>query len=234
MSEVAMGRLCQRSEVDCVSWELPEIGKVEKPQVEPRAEPDPEALAALREAAYHEGYEAGRAAGHALGVEEGRVVGARHLREVSERLAPLVAQLQEPLRDQSAALHQALAVLVTRVAEAVVRRSLAAPVQSTVATVVEEALKALPRDAQSPVVRLNPADLAALREAPEWDQPGVEWREDPALEPGSCQVDHLQGAVTYATSDRFGQVIRQLFADLAEPALEAVDGEAAHPPDGDA
>ncbi|MDY6829980.1 MAG: FliH/SctL family protein [Pseudomonadota bacterium] len=232
MSEAANGRLPQRWATDCVSWELPEIGRIEEPQTEPRPEPDPEALEALREAAYQDGYEAGRAAGHALGLDEGRVVGAQHLREVSERLAPLVTQLREPLRGQDAAIRQALAILVTRVAQAVVRRSLEEPEQRTVAMVVEEALKALPRDAQSPMVRLHPADLAALRQAPVWSQPGLEWCEDPALEPGSCRVDHLQGAVTYATSDRFGQVIRQLFADLAEPALEAVNSEAECPSDG--
>ncbi|MFP4130991.1 flagellar assembly protein FliH [Thiohalospira sp.] len=192
-------------------------------EAEEEPEPDPwpteEELAALREEARSQGYEAGYEAGYAAGEEAGTAAGneAGHQeghaagyeaglaegREAAEserqqyadaaaRLEAITAAFARPLEQLDESVEEQLLAVVDAAARQLVRRELHRHPDEVVA-VVREALAELPAQAQAYELHLHPEDATLVREAlgVREDDTERQWElvEDPGLTRGGCRVE---------------------------------------------
>jgi len=190
---------------------------------EPEPEPDPwpteEELAAIREEARTQGYdagyqagytageeagsaaghEAGRQAGHAEGHEAGLAEGRetaeterQQYAEAAESLEGIAAAFARPLEQLDESVEEQLLAVVDAAARQLVRRELHHHPDEVVA-VVREALTELPSQAQRYELHLHPEDAELVRDAlgvQEGDEERLwELVEDPGLTRGGCRVE---------------------------------------------
>jgi flagellar assembly protein FliH len=168
-----------------------------------------------REEGFAQGFATGEQDGFARGHAEGLAVGRGLIDDAAARLGSLLAALQQPLATQQEELREAMLVLASRIATAVVRTELRLQPE-TIRAVVTEALAALPLGAANIRVAVSPADLELLRNLPETPR---EWNlhGDPALRPGDCRVASSESVVEYAVSARLDELLAQLLgASVAE------------------
>lgn len=153
------------------------------------------------------GHEEGYAAGERAGREAGLAGGRRYLQDAAGRFASLLEALQAPLLGQDQALREALLAAVVQIARAVLRVETRLQ-PGHIATVVEEALAALPVGARNVRVFVSAADRALLE-----DFGGGEAVPalliDPALGPGDCRVETDDSLVDFTQSARFDEIIGQ-------------------------
>ncbi|SFD08864.1 flagellar assembly protein FliH [Thiohalospira halophila DSM 15071] len=193
----------------------------EAAEEEPEADPWPteEELAAIREEARTQGYNAGYEAGHAAGEEAGTAAGkeAGHQeghaagyeaglaegREAAEaerqqyadaaaQLEAITAAFARPLEQLDESVEEQLLAVVNAAARQLVRRELRHHPDEVVA-VVREALAELPSQAQAYELHLHPEDASLVREAlgVREDDAERQWElvEDPGLTRGGCRVE---------------------------------------------
>ena len=200
-----------------------EAEAAEAAEAEEEPEPDPwpseEELAAIREEARSQGYDAGYEAGHAAGEEAGKAAGqeAGHQeghaagyeagvtegREAAEaerqqyadaaaHLEAITAAFARPLEQLDESVEEQLLAVIDAAARQLVRRELHHQPDEVVA-VVREALAELPSQAQSYELHLHPEDAGLVREAlgVREDDAERQWElvEDPGLTRGGCRVE---------------------------------------------
>jgi flagellar assembly protein FliH len=92
---------------------------------------------------------------------------------------------------------------------------------------VAEATTLLVSDARTQRVRLNPADLDALREplsAAFGER--VQWLPDASIEPGGCVVESAGSVVDATLAQRWQRAVARLGLDAPwSPALKETDGD---------
>ncbi|MBI2380944.1 MAG: flagellar assembly protein FliH [Gammaproteobacteria bacterium] len=145
-----------------------------------------EELAAIRKAAYDEGYAEGLAQGQAEGLRRGE----QQMTEAQRRWTSLADALAEPLAGQAEAVEQQLVQLAVAMASQLVRREIHQDPGQIVA-VIREAIAYLPLSRQIVRISLHPDDAAFVRQTFALDQGNLHsWHiiEDPTLSRGGCRM----------------------------------------------
>ena len=176
---------------------------------------------------YNEGVEQGRTEGHKegfttgkqeginAGFAEGRANGVDEVTAEAIRLRAVVVSLQSSLRERDAQLPDVIVVLLTRLAEQVLKHELSEGAQA-IQMYVDDAIAALPDGENLARVYVAAADAELL--APFADTVSVHI--DKALSAGDCRIESQTSLIEYTTSDHFEQAILH----LAERLLSTADG----------
>lgn len=229
-------------------WLPPDVdfdpNAVEVAEPEGPPPPTPEEIAALQEAARHEGVEAGYRDGYETGYREGREKADQEaeaeraereareqewrqteeqtLRETVAALEGIARALADPLADSADALEPELLALVSALARRVVMAELATRPE-LIQQVLHEALQQLPSRKHPVRIHVNPHDqelLAAYAEAND-EQPT--WIADPEVEPGGCILISGPSRIDAGLETRLRQGIEAIWGELEPPAPESTD-----------
>jgi len=170
---------------------------------------------AQRQQAYQDGYAAGVAQGR-LAAEQAlqqqmRDFLANQANDAAKQLAQLFASAQRQLQEAEQAMAQGLLTLACALARQVLRRELAVDSQAVV-PVIKEALTLLAAEHKTAVVKLAPADLAALGELiqVEFGGLGLTLREDAQLQQGDCVVESAGTVVDGTVGKRWQRAVATL------------------------
>ena len=171
-----------------------------------------------REDGYREGFARGEQEGLAQGREDGIAAGRAFIEDAADRVARLIAALQQPFAHQQESLREALLQLVARIARSVVRAELRLQ-PGTIRGVVAEALAALPVGAANVRVLVAPRDVELLHDF------GASARDcaleaDEALEPGDCRIQARESVVDYTVSGRLDELLSQLLGPQSPASMQ--------------
>lgn len=192
-------------------WEMNSFGD-ERPSVvakrPPPVELPTEALvAAIKEEARLQGYEAGHAAGYADAMSTAKLEQARelaHLAQVAERFGAALSQADEIIANDvlELALHLCKGMLKNALE---VKPELLLPV-------VREAIEYLPALHQPALLLLNPQDAQLVREAigEELDKGGWRLVEDAGIQRGGCKVDTATNQIDAQAASRWARLTTAL------------------------
>jgi flagellar assembly protein FliH len=157
---------------------------------------------------YAEGREQGQQDGLAQGLAEGKKQGlADGKTELDERLAQLTTlldQLQRPLANVDEQVQQQLLQLALAMAQAVIGIEVKTNDQ-VILQALSEATAALPLDAATLLIKLNPADVAIVEQfytKETLTERGWQLRAEPAVEQGGCLVESSRSSVDRSLSQR--------------------------------
>ncbi len=175
------------------SWSLPSIdaeeGKIfrqpveEEPEVEEKTEEliTAEALQAIKDQAYTEGFEKGR--------REGLLSAKDEIDHKTKLLNSLLSQLGEPLQQCGEQTQQELLELVFAISRQIVRRELKQDPTQLIA-IIREALKLLPIGSKNIQILLHPDDASIVREVLSINKDSLDSRwqlvGEPSMERGGC------------------------------------------------
>lgn len=176
------------------------------PDSVPPKPPTAEELAAIRELAREEGYQAGFSTGMAE-------AGSRVVAE-SRTLQSLIGALAEPLAAVDEQVVGELTGLACDIARQLVRRELTTEPGQIVA-VVRETVALLPLAERHIVLQLHPDDAALVERLLVRDHEGTPWRieEDPLLTRGGCRVLNGDSSIDATVESRLGAVIARVLGD---------------------
>jgi len=218
-------------------WPLPELspGKPviaafeEAPQAESAAasvnQPvDEQALQALRDQAYQQGFARGERDGRLAGEQEARKQAQKALDERLGSLQILMQALFEPINEQDRQIETALLDLLQALVRAVIRRELKLD-SSQILPLLREALSLLPMGADNLHLWVSAQDFATIKAFR--DHHNEHWRicEDPDLLPGGFRLQSQHSRIDASIETR----LEQAFAQLAEQQRE----QRLHPPPAD-
>jgi flagellar assembly protein FliH len=180
----------------------------------------------IRQEAHALGYAQGQADGEASAQARFDDYWKQQGEDTARRMSALVDALEKRLSDAEQAVAQAVLTMSCDIARHVVRTELQAQ-PSHLQTVVAEATTLLVSDARTQRVRLNPADLDALREplsAAFGER--VQWLPDASIEPGGCVVESAGSVVDATLAQRWQRAVARLGLDAPwSPALKETDGD---------
>jgi len=173
------------------SWQVPSInveqGKIFRQQQEDDVEEKSEelitaeALQAIKDQAFTEGFESGR--------KEGLLSAKDEIDNKSNLLASLINELTEPLQQCGEKTQQELLELAFAISRQIVRRELKQDPTQLIA-IIREALKRLPIGSKNIRILLHPDDASIVRELLSIDQnsSASSWQllEEPSMERGGC------------------------------------------------
>ncbi|HRK37725.1 MAG TPA: FliH/SctL family protein [Burkholderiaceae bacterium] len=232
----AYSRFIPSEEIDAVAeWRFDNVdGTPHVVQVEPQLPPGPtpeevaEQVATAREQAYAEGYAEGHAQGLAEGSQATRDELAEPMRLATEANKQRIDAVLDSLRVQLEAtqdqMAQAVLHMAVNLARQVIRRELALDPLS-VQPVVREAMALLHADNAPVSVRLNPEDIATIKEAIESysKSDGVKYISDSSITPGGCMVDTAGAGVDATVETRWARAVANLGLSTAWEAPDAAD-----------
>jgi len=174
------------------AWQAPSInaaqGKLFRQQKDQKQEDEQteelitaEALQAIKDQAFTEGFESGR--------KEGLISAKDEIAKKSELLASLINELTEPLQQCGEKTQQELLELAFAISRQIVRRELKQDPDQLIA-VIRESLKQLPINSKNIRILLHPDDASIIRELLSIDQNSQDSRwqliEEPSMERGGC------------------------------------------------
>ncbi|HWJ05896.1 MAG TPA: flagellar assembly protein FliH [Steroidobacteraceae bacterium] len=203
------------SEPAVTAWELPEISG---PVVNRRSKFSVAELDAIGQQAWEEGFAKGLEAGQVAAQQQQKPVQLA-LQHRAQRLQAVLDFLAAPLAELDEAVEAQLAALACSIARHVVRRELRIDPSQVVAT-VRETVGLLPIAARDVRVHLHPDDAAILRERLAEPQSRRAWTivEDPVLERGGCRVVTEDSQVDARVETLIGSVIANVMGDQRAPA----------------
>ena len=168
----------------------------------------------IEQQARDEGFSEGRAEGYEKGYAEGEARAQVRAREVLEgqqqTLAYMIEAMIDPLQTQRDELQQLLAELSGRIAECLSYQALRED-NGSIATVVSEAIAALPIGEQQLQLLLNPADLETLQALPDFIQPHWQLHADEQLQLGDCKIRSEHALVDFTRSTRLREILAATF-----------------------
>jgi len=170
---------------------------------------------AQRQQAYQDGYAAGvvqgKLAAEQVLQQQMRDFLANQANDAATQLAQLFASAQRQLQEAEQVMAQGLLALACELARQVLRRELAVDTQA-VLPVIKEALTLLATEHKTAVVKLAPADLAALGEQiqAEFGGLGLTLREDAGLQQGDCVVESAGTVVDGTVPKRWQRAVATL------------------------
>jgi flagellar assembly protein FliH len=227
------GRIPAQDSQQYPNWRLPEVsaghrvaaGKDPKDEIVARHLTARD-LEAITQQAHEEGFAHGREEGHqagfADGLAAGRAAAKAELTNQIMHLQNVMTTLLEPMREQGAAIEQALSQLAVDIAHAVLRREPALAARDLL-PIVRSAVRELPVGARNITVLLNPGELELMRDCAEWP-PAWQMQADSRIDAGGCRVHSDSSVVDYTIGLRFRQVAERILAahaqsDTPEPGL---------------
>lgn len=170
-----------------------------------------------------EAREAGFKEGRADGYEKGYTEGESRAREAVEQhaqavladqqlsLTQLIESVIRPLSSQREDLQKVLSQLVAKIAERVCYRELLTD-NSSIQSVVNEAIDALPIGESDIKIYLNPKDLAVFESIPGFVQDNWPLRNDEQLSLGDCRIESANSLVDFSRSSRMKSILDTTFA----------------------
>jgi len=192
------------------------------PPPPPEPEPDQQAHEALeqllqdaRQQAYAEGFQHG----HDAGSRETRDAMEASVRRGAEETAVRMGQLLHSLGDQLIASEQLIARQILELscdlARQVIRQELKVNTRH-LRGVIGEALEQLVEDGLPATVRMNPEDLAVMKDAllDTLGEAAPELVADPGITPGGCLVQSPSGAVDATIEKRWARTVGNLGLSL--------------------
>ena len=192
--------------------------------VEPEAEPEvapatPEVDEAAQQALVQQACDDAYAEGLAQGQAETALEWQRRMddyiahqgSDTAQRLRGVMQALDASLSDMQQQMAQQLLELACDIARQVVRQELSVN-PNALQPVVREAVGMIVTEGRPAMVRLNPADMAALEQPlrEEIDAPGVQWMPDAAVAPGDCLVESAGTVVDGSLDKRWQRAIAAL------------------------
>ncbi|WP_342119102.1 flagellar assembly protein FliH [Pseudoduganella sp. OTU4001] len=177
--------------------------------------PSEEELAAIREAARQEGYDAGFKAGH----DEGMAQALDEQRAATEQaLAPvreIADNFSAALRDADQAISNEVLELALHLARGMLKNALRVKPE-LILPIVREAIEYLPVLQQPALLILNPEDAAVVRDsiAEELDKGGWRVIDDPSIERGGCKVDTASNQIDATVQSRWQRLSHALGKDV--------------------
>lgn len=177
--------------------------------------PTEEELAAIREQARQQGYDAGFKAGH----EEGMAQALDEQRAATEQAIAPVRQIADnfstALREADQAISNEVLELALHLAKGMLKNALRVKPE-LILPVVREAIEYLPVLQQPALLILNPEDAAVVREsiAEELDKGGWRVIDDPTIERGGCKVDTASNQIDATVASRWQRLSLALGKDI--------------------
>ncbi len=177
--------------------------------------PTEEELAAIREEARQQGYDAGFKAGH----EEGMAQALDEQRAATEQaLAPIrdiADNFSTALREADQAISNEVLELALHLAKGMLKNALRVKPE-LILPVVREAIEYLPVLQQPALLILNPEDAAVVRDsiAEELDKGGWRVIDDPTIERGGCKVDTASNQIDATVASRWQRLSLALGKDI--------------------
>jgi len=159
---------------------------------------------------YTEGLEQGREKGHQQGYQEGLAKAQQESKQLASRIEDMLKAFSDPMQLQQQELQSAVMNVAINIAQSVIQRELAMPSEA-LSNVVDNALKALPSGATNIRIHMHPNDIECLKvlQPPSWQD--FQWVPDAKCQLGDCVIHTQQSSVDFSVSERFRQVIHQLF-----------------------
>ncbi|HEY0585912.1 MAG TPA: flagellar assembly protein FliH [Pseudoduganella sp.] len=196
------------------------VAEVEQAEYEAEHAPAPdypteEELAAIREEARQQGYDAGFKAGHDDGVaqalDEQRAATEQALTPVRE----IADSFSAALREADQAISNEVLELALHLAKGMIKTALRVKPE-LILPVVREAIEYLPVLQQPALLILNPEDAAVVREgiAEELDKGGWRVIDDPTIERGGCKVDTASNQIDATVASRWQRLSLALGKDI--------------------
>jgi len=182
---------------------------------------DEQALQALRDQAYQEGFTQGEREGFAQGEQKAKAQAEQALNNRLSSLQSLMQALFEPIAEQDQQIESALLDLLQQLSKAVIRRELKMD-SSQILPLLREALSLLPIGADNLHLWVSAQDFAAVKGFR--DHHNEHWRicEDPDLLPGGFRLESQRSRIDATIEAR----LEQAFAQIAERQRE----QRLHPP----
>ncbi|MCE3263762.1 MAG: flagellar assembly protein FliH [Pseudoduganella sp.] len=177
--------------------------------------PSDEELAAIREEARQQGYDAGFKAGH----EEGMAQALDEQRAATEQvLAPVRAiadNFSAALREADQVISNEVLELALHLAKGMLKTALRVKPE-LILPIVREAIEYLPVLQQPALLILHPDDAAVVREsiAEELDKGGWRVIDDPTIERGGCKVDTASNQIDATVHARWQRLSLALGKDV--------------------
>lgn len=177
--------------------------------------PSDEELAAIREEARQQGYEAGFKAGHDDGVaqalDEQRAATEQALAPVRD----IADNFSTALREADQAISNEVLELALHLAKGMIKTALRVKPE-LILPIVREAIEYLPVLQQPALLILNPEDAAVVREgiAEELDKGGWRVIDDPTIERGGCKVDTASNQIDATVASRWQRLSLALGKDI--------------------
>lgn len=177
--------------------------------------PPPLPTAEEIEAIYEEARQSGYAAGHEEGLQAGQKQGQESAeamgRAEAERLAAIIQGLAESMKNCEQQVADQLLGLALEIARQVLRQSLRIKPE-LILPVVREAIAALPVSHGHPLLLVNPADAALVRErlGDAIAHSGWKMIEDLLIEPGGCRVEVAGSEVDATLATRWQRVLEAI------------------------
>ena len=182
--------------------------------------------AAIRQAGHTDGYSEGFEQGHAKATLEGQKLLNDYIAGQGKALANVFTRLfesaQTRLAEADLVIAQGVLELACELARQVVRQELSVNTHA-LQPVIREALGILVADGKGAVVRLNPVDLAVMRDGLNADFPDTmpTWVADAAVSRGGCLVESAGTVVDGQLEKRWLRAVANLGVDA--PWQELVD-----------
>jgi len=197
---------------------LAEVAEAEYGEADQAPSPDyptDEELAAIREQARQEAYDAGFKAGH----EEGMAQALDEQRAATDQaLAPvreIADNFSAALREADQAISNEVLELALHLAKGMLKTALRVKPE-LILPVVREAIEYLPVLQQPALLILNPEDAAVVREsiAEELDKGGWRVIDDATIERGGCKVDTASNQIDATVQSRWQRLSLALGKDI--------------------
>jgi len=215
------------------AWQIPQLCAAETsditaseppPQEAPVALIDEQALQALRDKAYQEGFAQGEQDGLALGEQKAAELAQQQLNKRLSSLQTLMQALFEPIAEQDQQIESALLDLLQQLAKAVIRRELQTD-SSQILPLLRKALSLLPMGADKLHLWVSRQDFETIKTFR--DHHNEHWRicEDPNLLPGGFRLESENSRIDASIESRLEQALAQLAEQQREQRL--------HPPEAD-
>ena len=164
---------------------------------------------------HKDGFASGKQEGINAGFAEGRANGVDDVTAEVTRLRAIIVSLQSSLRERDAQLPDVIVLLLTRLAEQVLRHELSGGAQA-IQTYVDDAIASLPDGEELARVYVAAEDAELLSPFSET----VKVHIDKSLSAGDCRIESQTSLIEYTTSEHFEQAILH----LAERLLSNADG----------
>lgn len=177
--------------------------------------------------AYKKGFDVGQKEGrdkaykenHETGYKEGYAKGYEETQEHAKSFHALLNSLDEPLKKLDERVELSMQEMITLITRQLIKRELRTE-PAEIIIVIREALKALPRSANLPTIKMHPEDVTMVRKTMAADdyENQTNWRfeDDTNLVKGDCIIETESSFVDATLESRLNNIVSTLFNNAAD------------------
>lgn len=173
--------------------------------------PTAEEMEAIHQQAYQDAFGEGQKAGYEQGFEQGLSEGRQAAAAEVQRLAELVAALDQDRTNFEMSLADSILDLALSLTRHMVRQALEVR-RDLLVPLVREAINSLPQISQHPRIMVNPADGQLLRELMVADiaHLGLRIIDDPSITHGGCRIETASSDIDATMESRWQRLLASL------------------------